>query len=95
MANKKKKLLAWCDFLVPTGFGTVSKNLFKGLSKEYDVSVVGIYYHGEKRYDSSEYFVYSVTQNDLLGIKRLPKIIEEEQPDILFYFRIYSISLIY
>ena len=37
MANKKKKLLAWCDFLVPTGFGTVSKNLFKGLSKEYDV----------------------------------------------------------
>ena len=93
--KKKKKLLAWCDFLVPTGFGTVSKNLFKGLSKEYDVSVVGINYHGDKRYDSSEYFVYSVTQNDLLGIKRLPKIIEEEQPDILFYFRIYSISLIY
>ena len=91
--KKKKKLLAWCDFLVPTGFGTVSKNLFKGLSKEYDVSVVGINYHGDKRYDSSEYFVYSVTQNDLLGIKRLPKIIEEEQPDILFLFQdIFHIS---
>jgi glycosyltransferase involved in cell wall biosynthesis len=93
MAKKKKKLLAWCDFLVPTGFGTVSKNLFKGLNDDYDVSVVGINYHGDKRYDSSEYFVYSVSHDDLLGIKRLPKIIEEEQPDILFLFQdIFHIS---
>ena len=89
----KKKLLAWCDFLVPTGFGTVSKNLFKGLSEEYDVSVLGINYHGDKKYDSSQYFVYSITQGDLLGIKRLPGIIKEEQPDILFLFQdIFHIS---
>lgn len=91
--SKKPKLLAWCDFLVPTGFGTVSKNLFEDMYKDYDVSVVGINYHGDRKYDTSKYFVYSVQNNDLLGIKRLPKIIEREQPDILFLFQdIFHIS---
>ena len=26
--SKKKKLLAWCDYLVPTGFGTVQDTTF-------------------------------------------------------------------
>lgn len=93
MKSKKPKLLAWCDFLVPTGFGTVSKNLFEGLHEHYDVSVVGINYHGDTRYDTSKYFVYTSAQNDLLAAKRLPKIIQDVEPDVLFLFQdIFHIS---
>ena len=89
----KPKLLAWCDFLVPTGFGTVSKNLFEGLSEHFDVSVLGINYHGDKRYDTDKYFVYSVSRDDLLGAQRLPKIIKDVDPDVLFLFQdIFHIS---
>jgi glycosyltransferase involved in cell wall biosynthesis len=90
---KKKKLLAWCDFNVPTGFGVVSKNLFENLHKTYDTSIIGINYHGDTKYDTSKYFVYSVSRDDMLGIKRLPKILQKEDPDILFLFQdIFHIS---
>ena len=42
----KPKLLIWSDFLVPSGFGNVAKNLFDDLYKEFDVSVVAINYRG-------------------------------------------------
>ena len=34
--NKKKKLFCWCDFLVPTGFGNVAKNLLDAGERSYD-----------------------------------------------------------
>ena len=93
MEKKKLKLLAWCDYLVPTGFGTVSKNLFEDMYKHFDVSILGINYHGDKRYDTEKAFVYSVAPNDMLGLKRIHKIVENEQPDVLFLFQdIFHIS---
>ena len=91
--NKKLKLLAWCDYLVPTGFGTVSANLFEDMYKYYDVSILGINYHGDRRYDTEKAFVYSVSPDDMLGLKRIHKIVEREEPDILFLFQdIFHIS---
>ena len=94
MKDKKKlKLLAWCDYLVPTGFGTVSANLFEDMYKYYDVSILGINYHGDRRYDTEKAFVYSVSPDDMLGLKRIHKIVEREEPDILFLFQdIFHIS---
>lgn len=83
----KKKLLVWCDFLVPTGFGNVAKNLLDTMHEEYDVSVIGINYLGNKRYDFNKYFVYAVTRDDMLGAKLLIETVEKEKPDLIFLFQ--------
>ncbi|MCX8057784.1 MAG: glycosyltransferase family 4 protein [Spirochaetes bacterium] len=84
---KKPKLFAWCDFLVPTGFGVVAKNLLDDMHNYFDVSILGINYKGDTKYDTSKYFVYSVAENDLLGYKRILSIIDKEKPDIIFLFQ--------
>lgn len=80
-------MLIWSDFVAPTGFANVAKNLFDELHNHYQVSIVGINYHGDRKYDTSKYFVYSVSKDDMLGIKRLPAIIKRENPDILLLFQ--------
>jgi len=90
---KKKKLFCWCDFLVPTGFGNVAENLLKDMYKDFDVTVLGINYHGDKKYDTSKYFVYPVSKDDMLGMRKLPHLIKQENPDIVFLFQdIFHIS---
>lgn len=90
----KPKVLAWCDFLVPTGFGNVAANLLDDLHKDYDLQVVGINYRGKKRYDTSKYFVYPTPRyEDHLGIDLLKNLAMDEQPDIIFLFQdIFHIS---
>lgn len=89
----KPKLLAWCDFVVPTGFANVAKNLLDDMYQEYDVTVLGINFYGNDRYDTSKYFVYPVNQPDILGVNKLFSIIKKEQPDLLFLFQdIFHIS---
>lgn len=89
----KKKLFCWCDFLVPTGFGNVAENLLSEMYKDFDVTILGINYHGDKKYDTSKYFVYPVSRDDMLGMKKLPHLIMQENPDIIFLFQdIFHIS---
>jgi glycosyltransferase involved in cell wall biosynthesis len=83
----KPKILIWSDFVAPTGFANVAKNLFDELHKDFQVSIVGINYHGDRKYDTDKYFVYSVSRDDMLGIKRMPSIIKRENPDILLLFQ--------
>lgn len=86
--NKTKpKLLAWCDFVAPTGFGNVAKNLLRDMYKDYEVSIVGINYRGDQKYDNQKYFVYSTTNEDALGVKKLFKAAKTEQPDLIFLFQ--------
>lgn len=93
MDKNKKKLLCWCDFNVPTGFSNVAMNLLDDMHEEYDVSIIAINYHGDTKYDTSKYFCYSVSRDDMIGIKRMPKVIHEVRPDILFLFQdIFHIS---
>ena len=84
---KKKKLFCWCDFLVNTGFGVVAKNLLDNMHEEYDVQILGINHHGDTRYDTSKYFVYPISRDDMLGTKKLVNLIKREQPDIVFLFQ--------
>ena len=89
----KKKILVWSDFNVPTGFSNVSMALMEEMHKYYDVSVLGINYFGDTKYDTSKYFVYSVGREDILGLKRMNKVIEAVEPDIIFLFQdIFHIS---
>tara|TARA_Y100001938_G_C8093130_1_gene436332 strand:+ start:166 stop:1572 length:1407 start_codon:yes stop_codon:yes gene_type:complete len=91
--TNKPKLLAWCDFLVPTGFGTVSKNLLDNMHKHYDTDILAINYQGDRKYDTSKYFLYSVNQQDMLGLKRMHQIIDRTDYDIIFLFQdIFHIS---
>lgn len=89
----KPKLFVWCDFLCDTGFGIVAENLLDTMHEDYDVTVLGINNHGYRKYDTSKYFVYPIHAPDILGLKALPKLLEEEQPDIIFLFQdIFHIS---
>ncbi len=92
---KKSKVFVWCDFLCSTGFGNVAMNLLDTLHEDYEVSVLGINYHGMSKYDTSKYFVYPITSQDPYGMDRLPKLVKKEQPDIVFLFQdIFNIAAV-
>ena len=89
----KKKLICWNDYLVPTGFGTVAKNLLSTMYEDYDVQIVGINNYGSKKYDTEKHFVYPITKDDPLGFRRLIEVIKREQPELIFLFQdIFHIS---
>ena len=90
MANKKtkKRILIWGDSPnVPTGFGVVSKNLFRDLHKTYSVGFVGINEHGMKHYDTSKWFIYPLDQGDPFGYNKMPRIINDFKPDVILLFQ--------
>jgi len=57
------------------------------MHEDYEVYVLGINYRGETLYDTSKYFVFPVDSQDLLGLQKLPRIINQIKPDILFLFQ--------
>jgi glycosyltransferase involved in cell wall biosynthesis len=83
----KKKLVIWSDFIVPTGFGNVAKNLFADLHKYYDVSVVAINYRGNQKYDTSKWFVYPTTGSDVFNTNTLIQVVKQEQPEVIILFQ--------
>ena len=89
MLYKKPKIFTWCDTpTVPTGFGVVAKNLLRDLHKKYDLEILGINYHGDTRYDTNKWFIYPAMQYpDVLGFKKMEKLLKENQPDIVFLFQ--------
>jgi glycosyltransferase involved in cell wall biosynthesis len=90
----KPKILIWCDApVINTGFGVVAKNLFSELHKHCEVEIVGINYFGLQKYDQSQWFIYPVQKNDLLGMEPLTYAIGTNQYDIIILFQdIFHIS---
>ena len=43
----KKKILFYCDFARPTGFGNVAENIIERLMDDYEIDVLAISYFGE------------------------------------------------
>ncbi len=84
---KKKKLVIWCDFIAPTGFGIVAKNLLEDLHEHYDVHIVAINYRGDEWYDTKKWFVYSTQQNDPLNIGTLYKVVAKLKPELILLFQ--------
>jgi glycosyltransferase involved in cell wall biosynthesis len=84
---KKKKLLIWCDFIVPTGFGIVAKNLFANLHEQYEVHVVAINYRGDEWYDANKWFVYSCISSDVMNIETLHKVTDRLKPELILLFQ--------
>jgi glycosyltransferase involved in cell wall biosynthesis len=84
----KSKLLCWCDSpTVATGFGIVSKNLFRDLHKEYDVFILGINDHALNIYDTTKYFIFPTDNNDILGRNKFAKILKTVSPDKIILFQ--------
>jgi glycosyltransferase involved in cell wall biosynthesis len=90
---QKKKVLAWCDSpAVSTGFGVVSKNIFKKLyaTGRYEIDIVGINHFGY--YDQKEHpyriFPASLNQEgDLLGRSVFKEKVKFGNYDIIFMFQ--------
>lgn len=89
MLYEKPKIFTWCDTpTVPTGFGVVAKNLLRDLHLKYDLEILGINYHGDTRYDTNKWFIYPAMQYpDVLGFKKMVKLLPEVKPDIIFLFQ--------
>ena len=84
----KKKLFIWADSpCVATGFGVVSKNLFRDLHNEYEVYILGINDRGTSTYDTSKYFIFPVDNQDILGLQKLAKILKNVSPDKIILFQ--------
>jgi glycosyltransferase involved in cell wall biosynthesis len=83
----KPKLFAWSDMLCNTGFARVAHALYENLHEDFDVSVLGINYHGLKAYDTSKYFVYPISNDDPFGYNRMGYVLNHVQPDIVFLFQ--------
>lgn len=75
---------------VSTGFGIVSKNLLKRLSKHHEIVVHGINHFGEP-YDQKEfpYRIYPQTPSReptlMYGYEKLWSVVDHEKPDLLFF----------
>jgi glycosyltransferase involved in cell wall biosynthesis len=84
----KQRLFIWSDSpTVNTGFGVVARNLFRDLHEHYDVSILGINYFGFTRYDTSKYFIYSVSQADPMGQSSFQKVLLDARPDKILLFQ--------
>lgn len=84
---KKDTLLIWSDFLVPTGFGNVAKNLFSELHQNWDVRIIGINHKGLTDWDPEKWYVYPTTESDPMGYKALIKKATELQPKAILLFQ--------
>lgn len=88
--NRKIKILAVGDQVIPTGFSRVLTNILLNLPKEdYDVSALGVNYYGDPH--DLPYKVYpaltpaTVQIHDVYGINRMPDLVNKEKPDIIFF----------
>ena len=87
-----KKMLWYSDFLCPTGFGNVAEELVSRLKNTYDITVLGVNYHGEPyNIPKSRYYhlrdipVYPARyENDLLGRQKFLNILKGTDFDIVF-----------
>ncbi len=91
----KPKLFVWADTPnVTTGFGNVARNLLKNAHEEFDVYFLGINDYGLKQYDTKNWFIYPVDQRDPYGFDKLPRVLQDCQPDLLFLLQdIFNIQL--
>lgn len=96
--SKKPILVTWHDFLAPTGFANVAKNLLSEAYKDFDVHVVAINaWNKDQSFDESLYkeVIYTEDPEDKLNIKPLLNKVEELQPDVVFLFQdIYHVDMI-
>ena len=85
----KPKLFAWSDApgLCNTGFSRVAQNLYQDLHKDFEVSILGINYHGLEDYNTEKYFIYPIDNTDPFGYNRFPHVINKLKPDIVLLFQ--------
>ena len=85
----KKKIFVWSDSPTrSTGFGIVAKNLLRDVHKEFDLEMLGINNHGDHKYNTTKWFLYSTDpMMDPYGFKKLPMLINRTKPDLIFLFQ--------
>lgn len=81
------RALFWGDFLTHTGFGEVLTPIVNGLyaKGDYDISVLAINYHGDRKHNYP-FTVYPTDTKNWLGTEKLFKLLREEKYDIVFLF---------
>ena len=71
----------------------MAKNLFNDAYQDFDVAFLGINDYGKRKYDPSKWFIYPVSEGDLLGTKRIESVLNDFKPDLIFLFQdIYHIA---
>ena len=79
---KKRKLLWVGDAVVHTGFARVTHCILERLKEKWDVSVIGVNYHGDPH--TYDYPIYPASLGgDLWGMNRLKELSEKIKPDVI------------
>ena len=87
---EKIRLSIIADAGAPTGFATVTHNLAGYLqdSGKYDISILGINYHGKPSEHSRRFNIYPAhLGGDFLGIGYTKEFIQETNPDVILAFQ--------
>jgi glycosyltransferase involved in cell wall biosynthesis len=78
----KKKLLWVGDAACETGFARITHHVLDVLRDEWDVSVLGVNYHGDPH--DYPYDIYPTSYADPFGFRRLGKLATKIKPDCIF-----------
>lgn len=81
-----KKLLVIADSpTCNTGFGTVTRNILDNLPSGFDIAILGVNYYGDPHPAQKKYRIYSpAVGQDVYGFGRIPRILAQEQPDVIW-----------
>jgi glycosyltransferase involved in cell wall biosynthesis len=86
----KPKLLTWHDFVTPTGFSNVAKQLLKNISDDFETHIVAINHRGEPHeWNGCSVYPTDEAGLDPLGMRLLVNKAKEVQPDVVFLFQDY------
>lgn len=78
------KILWYGDACSNTGFGRVTHSVLEHLSKDHEVSVLGINYNGDPHsYPYPIYPASTLNCHDRFGFPRVPEVIDKVQPDVV------------
>lgn len=79
----RPRLLWVGDACVPTGFARVTHNVLMHFAQWWDVSVLGINYHGDPHEYPYDIYPASANDSDIYGLNRLPSLCRLVQPDVI------------
>lgn len=81
--GKKLRVLVIADAVANTGFATVTHGILDNLYKDYEFTVLGLNYRGQKHTYDYE-IITAATDKEILGLNKLANVYMSYRPDVIF-----------
>ena len=81
--DSRPRILAVGDAVAPTGFARVTRHILQPMVGDFDVHQLAVNYNGDPH--TLPWKLYpAATGGDLIGTNRLPELVDQIRPDLLF-----------